>query len=45
MEIQILVQAVDISTGHAREQERQTNGNKISYLRLLEITARLMEHK
>ena len=29
---------------HAREQERQANGNKISYLILLEITARLMEH-
>ena len=28
----------------AREQERQANENKISYLILLEITARLMEH-
>ena len=30
--------------GHAREQERQANENKISYLILLEITARLKEH-
>ena len=30
--------------GHAREQERQANGNKISYLILLEITARLTEY-
>ena len=30
--------------GHAREQERQANGNKISYLILLEITTKLMEH-
>ena len=29
---------------HAREQERQANGSIISYLILLEITARLMEH-
>ena len=28
--------------GHVREQERQANGNKIFYLILLEITARLL---
>ena len=30
--------------GHAREQKRQANKTKISYLILLEITARTMEH-
>ena len=29
---------------HAREQERQAIGNKISHLILLEITARSKEH-
>ena len=30
--------------GHAREQERQAKGNKISYLILLENTAKTMDH-